>query len=176
MSIYYPNRLRETRISKGFQTAREFAQFAKVPVSTYFSHENGSRTIKEEHLLLYSSLLNVSAEFLLKNDETDERKLLILKIAAITTAVSITLSQSNLKANPVFNHFLIDNLIDLKFISVNHYVLHCKSLLNQWGKYQEPLSKYLKNNTDYNSHIDCDISPLKLNQCPLQKSTLVKLK
>lgn len=58
-------RLREIREKRGFKTATEAAGAFRLPVSTYTSHENGSRGIGRGQAQIYSKAFKVNPEWLL---------------------------------------------------------------------------------------------------------------
>jgi phage repressor protein C with HTH and peptisase S24 domain len=60
-----PERLREARISAGFETAADAAAYLGLATPTYTSHENGSRGITAKKAELYARAFKVSPEWLL---------------------------------------------------------------------------------------------------------------
>lgn len=62
------NNLRALRKRAGYHSASAFATALGKPLSTVTSHENGSRTINDDYLKIYSDFLNVSSDVIVKRD------------------------------------------------------------------------------------------------------------
>lgn len=64
-------RLKQARLERGFRTAKEAAEYLRVPYGTYSGHENGSRGIKDDELQKYAKAFRVSVAWLAFGEEED---------------------------------------------------------------------------------------------------------
>src|ERR1700733_6781248 len=58
-------RLKAARKAAGFKSAKDFAAFQNIPLSTYSQHESGKRSINAELIISYSMKLQVNPYWLL---------------------------------------------------------------------------------------------------------------
>ncbi|NQY42567.1 MAG: helix-turn-helix transcriptional regulator [Legionellales bacterium] len=118
MEIYsICKRLKESRIKRGFLSARSFANHHKIPDSTYTQHESGKRKMSINTLIDYCNLLMIDPLWLM----TGERC-----ITPITSPPEpLDIFQENVLENIILQNRLVK--IDIFLLSkiIFKTALHC---------------------------------------------------
>lgn len=117
LSNQIAERLRTARKNAGFRTAKDFAMFHDIPVSTYSQHETGKRNITPEIIITYCAKLEINPNWLL-----------------LGNIESINTKHNLISTDHDKNHAVVD-LILLKNILIKGESLFANQVLNL--SYQE---------------------------------------
>lgn len=93
------NPLKEKRVAQGYKSASEFCRRNNLPISTYISHENGTRPIGIKYATRYAQIFNSSVNEILDISELNEEQELIISafiLGRISTENNINLSQKKI--------------------------------------------------------------------------------
>ena len=94
------NSLRERRIAEGYKSASIFCKQNNIPISTYISHENGTRSINLKHATQYAEIFNCSVNDIFDISELKQKQEKILAayiLGKISTENKIELSEKDIE-------------------------------------------------------------------------------